>query len=231
MTLIIGLTGGIASGKTTATDAFRALGVPVIDADEISHVLTAAQGKALPEIALEFGADVIGTNGLKRELMREIVFSDPKKKEQLEAILHPMIKKEIFEELKKVSGADYVILSIPLLVESGRWKDAVARVVVVDVPEDEQISRLRFNRHMSEEEARAIIESQASRKERLAAADDVISNVGTIDDLTEAVAELDAKYLAMARAKKPKLSGFPCPEPVFLGKGPARFYPEKNRCL
>lgn len=202
MTLIIGLTGGIASGKTTATDAFRALGVPVIDADEISHVLTAAQGKALPEIALEFGADVIGTNGLKRELMREIVFSDPKKKEQLEAILHPMIKKEIFEELKKVSGADYVILSIPLLVESGRWKDAVARVVVVDVPEDEQISRLRFNLHMSEEEARAIIESQASRKERLAAADDVISNVGTIDDLTEAVAELDAKYLAMARAKK-----------------------------
>ena len=199
MTLIIGLTGGIASGKTTATDAFRALGVPVIDADEISHVLTAAQGKALPEIALEFGADVIGTNGLKRELMREIVFSDPKKKEKLEAILHPMIKKEIFEELKKVSGADYVILSIPLLVESGRWKDAVARVVVVDVPEDEQISRLRFNR---EEEARAIIESQASRKERLAAADDVISNVGTIDDLTEAVAELDAKYLAMARAKK-----------------------------
>ena len=113
-----------------------------------------------------------------------------------------MIKKEIFEELKKVSGADYVILSIPLLVESGRWKDAVARVVVIDVPEDEQISRLRFNRHMSEEEARAIIESQASRKERLAAADDVISNVGTIDDLTEAVAELDAKYLAMARAKK-----------------------------
>ena len=202
MTLIIGLTGGIASGKTTATDAFRALGVPVIDADEISHVLTAAQGKALPEIALEFGADVIGTNGLKRELMREIVFSDPKKKEKLEAILHPMIKKEIFEELKKVSGADYVILSIPLLVESGRWKDAVARVVVVDVPEDEQISRLRFNRHMSEEEARAIIESRASRKERLAAADDVISNVGTIDDLTEAVAELDAKYLAMARAKK-----------------------------
>ena len=209
MTLIIGLTGGIASGKTTATDAFRALGVPVIDADEISHVLTAAQGKALPEIALEFGADVIGTNGLKRELMREIVFSDPKKKEKLEAILHPMIKKEIFEELKKVSGADYVILSIPLLVESGRWKDAVARVVVVDVPEDEQISRLRFNRHMSEEEARAIIESQASRKERLAAADDVISNVGTIDDLTEAVAELDAKYLAMARAKKAYTVGFP----------------------
>ena len=202
MTLIIGLTGGIASGKTTATDAFRALGVPVIDADEISHVLTAAQGKALPEIALEFGADVIGTNGLKRELMREIVFSDPKKKEQLEAILHPMIKKEIFEELKKVSGAAYVILSFLLLVESGRWKDAVARGVVVDVPEDEQISRLRFYRHMSEEEARAIIESQASRKERLAAADDVISNVGTIDDLTEAVAELDAKYLAMARAKK-----------------------------
>ena len=202
MTLIIGLTGGIASGKTTATDAFRALGVPVIDADEISHVLTAAQGKALPEIALEFGADVIGTNGLKRELMREIVFNDPKKKEKLEAILHPMIKKEIFEELKKVSGADYVILSIPLLVESGRWKDAVARVEVVDVTEDEQISRLRNTRQMSEEEARAIIESQASRKERLAAADDVISNVGTIDDLTEAVAELDAKYLAMARAKK-----------------------------
>ena len=102
MTLLIGLTGGIASGKTTATDAFRALGVTVIDADEISRELTGPGGKALPDIALAFGPDTIGVRGMKRGLMRETVFSEPAKLKKLESILHPLIKREIFEQLKKL---------------------------------------------------------------------------------------------------------------------------------
>lgn len=202
MPLIIGLTGGIACGKTTATDAFKALGVPVIDADEISRALTAPNGKALPEIAVAFGADVIGAHGLKRTLMRETIFSDPAARAKLEGILHPMIKREIFEELKKVT-APYVILSIPLLLESGRWREAVSRIVVIDCPEEEQVNRLVYERHMSEDEARAIIATQASRDERLKAATDVIENTGTVEDLTKAVAELDRKFYTLAMEKRP----------------------------
>ena len=201
MPLIIGLTGGIACGKTTATDAFRALGVPVIDADEISRALTAPSGKALPDIAVAFGADMIGAHGLKRTLMRETIFSDPAQRAKLEGILHPMIKREIYEQLKKVT-APYVILSIPLLLESGRWKEAVARIVVIDVPVEDQVNRLVYDRHMSEDEARAIIETQISREERLKAATDVIENTGSVADLTRAVSELDRKFYAMALEKK-----------------------------
>ncbi len=201
MPLIIGLTGGIACGKTTATDAFRALGVPVIDADEISRALTAPGGKALPDIAVAFGADMIGAHGLKRTLMRETIFSDPAQRAKLEGILHPMIKREIYEQLKKVT-APYVILSIPLLLESGRWKEAVARIVVIDVPVEDQVNRLVYDRHMSEDEARAIIETQISREERLKVATDVIENTGSVADLTRAVSELDRKFYAMALEKK-----------------------------
>ncbi len=201
MPLIIGLTGGIACGKTTATDAFRALGVPVIDADEISRALTAPGGKALPDIAVAFGADMIGAHGLKRTLMRETIFSDPAQRTKLEGILHPMIKREIYEQLKKVT-APYVILSIPLLLESGRWKEAVARIVVIDVPVEDQVNRLVYDRHMSEDEARAIIETQISREERLKVATDVIENTGSVADLTRAVSELDRKFYAMALEKK-----------------------------
>ena len=193
MTMIIGMTGGIACGKTAATDVFRALGVPVIDADEISRELTGPGGKALPEIAVAFGADMIGTQGMKRDLMREIVFSDPRAKEKLESILHPMIKREMFEQLKGIK-APYVILSVPLLLESGRWADAVKRVLVIDVSEDEQINRLVYDRHLGEEQARAIIETQISRDKRVAAADDLIDNSGTLEDLEEKVKGLHQFY-------------------------------------
>lgn len=199
MTYLIGLTGGIACGKTTATDIFRQLGVPVIDADVISRQLTAKDGQALPAIALEFGADMIGTLGMKRDLMRETVFSDPQAKAKLEAILHPMIKKEIFEQLK-ATKAPYVILSIPLLIESGHWVKAVQRVLVVDVPEEEQINRLVYDRHLGEEQARAIMDTQASRDERLAAADDVIDNSGSLEALEARVKALHEQYLDLAQA-------------------------------
>ena len=198
--MIIGLTGGIACGKTAATDVFRKLGVPVIDADEASRALTGPGGKALPEVALAFGADMIDAQGMKRDLMRDIIFSDPHAKEKLEGILHPMIKREMFEQLKTVK-APYVILSVPLLLESGRWADAVKRVLVIDVSEDEQINRLVYDRHMSEEQARAIIDSQISRDKRIAAADDLIDNSGTREELEEKVKGLHAFYLKMAEGE------------------------------
>lgn len=200
MTMIIGLTGGIACGKTAATDVFRKLGVPVIDADEASRALTGPGGKALPEVALAFGADMIDAQGMKRDLVRDIIFSDPHAKEKLEGILHPMIKREMFEQLKTVK-APYVILSVPLLLESGRWADAVKRVLVIDVSEDEQINRLVYDRHMSEEQARAIIDSQISRDKRIAAADDLIDNSGTLEELEEKVKGLHAFYLKMAEGE------------------------------
>lgn len=198
--MLIGLTGGIACGKTAATDVFRKLGVPVVDADEVSRALTGPGGKALPEIALAFGADMIDAQGMKRDLMRDIIFSDPKAKEKLESILHPMIKREMFEQLKTVR-APYVILSVPLLLESGRWADAVKRVLVVDVTEDEQINRLVYDRHMSEEQARAIIDAQISRSKRVAAADDLIDNSGTLEELEEKVKGLHQFYLKMAEGE------------------------------
>lgn len=200
MTMIIGLTGGIACGKTAATDVFRSLGVPVIDADEISRALTGPGGKALPDVALAFGADMIDAQGMKRDLMREIIFSDPRAKEKLEAILHPMIKREIFEQLKAVK-APYVILSVPLLLETGRWADAVKRVLVIDVSEDEQINRLVYERHMSEEQARAILDCQISRDKRVASADDLIDNSGTLEELAEKVQGLHKFYLKMAEGE------------------------------
>lgn len=198
--MLIGLTGGIACGKTAATDVFRKLGVPVIDADEVSRALTGPGGKALPEVALAFGADMIDAQGMKRDLMRDIIFSDPKAKEKLESILHPMIKREMFEQLKAVK-APYVILSVPLLLESGRWADAVKRVLVIDVTEDEQINRLVYERHMSEEQARAIIDAQVSRADRVAAADDLIDNSGTLEELEEKVKGLHQFYLKMAEGE------------------------------
>lgn len=200
MTLIIGLTGGIASGKTTVTDEFRRLGVPVIDADEISRELTGPNGKALPEVAMAFGSDVVGVRGMKRDLMRETVFADPAARKKLEGILHPLIKQEIFAQLK-TTKAPYVILSIPLLVESGHWAQAVGRVLVVDVPADEQINRLVYDRHLGEEQAKAIIETQASRAERLAQADDVIDNTGPIEEVEAKVKSLHEKYLSLAQQK------------------------------
>ena len=136
---------------------------------------------------------MIGTQGMKRDLMREIVFSDPRAKEKLESILHPMIKREMFEQLKGIK-APYVILSVPLLLESGRWADAVKRVLVIDVSEDEQINRLVYDRHLGEEQARAIIETQISRDKRVAAADDLIDNSGTLEDLEEKVKGLHQFY-------------------------------------
>lgn len=192
--LVVGLTGGIGSGKSAAAEEFARLGATVVDTDAISHELTAAGGAALPEIEKEFGRRVIGTDGaLDRARMRERVFADPAARRRLEGILHPMIREVSRQRIATATGP-YVVHVVPLLVESGEYARRVDRVLVVDVPESVQVERVR-TRGLDDEQIRRIIASQASRAQRLAAADDVIDNTGTLDALKARVRALHQKYL------------------------------------
>jgi dephospho-CoA kinase len=192
--LLVGLTGGIGSGKSAAAEEFARLGATVVDTDAISHELTAAGGAALPEIEQVFGRGALGDDGaLDRRRMRERVFANPAERRTLEGILHPMIRDESRRRIAAAAGP-YVVHVVPLLVESGEYGRRVDRILVVDVPEGVQVERVR-SRGLSEEQVRRIIASQASRAERLAAADDVIENTGSLDALRERVRALHEKYL------------------------------------
>jgi dephospho-CoA kinase len=192
--LVIGLTGGIGSGKSTVADEFAKLGAAIVDTDVIAHELTGSGGLAVAQIRKTFGDAAIGPDGaMDRKRMRERVFSDPAAKRVLEGILHPMIRAESAGRIASTGGR-YVVHVVPLLVESGDYRSRVDRVVVVDCPEEEQVARVRA-RGLSDAEARAILAAQASRAERLAAADDVIDNGGTRDALRTQVAALHQKYL------------------------------------
>ena len=195
---VVGLTGGIGSGKSAAAEEFARLGATVVDTDAIAHELTAKGGAALPEIERVFGADAIGEDGaMNRRNMRERAFSDPHARRQLEGILHPMIREESTRRIRSASGR-YVVHVVPLLVESGEYGRRVDRILVVDAPEEVQVARVR-GRGLSEEAARAIIRTQATREARLAAAQDVIENSGTLEALRARVAELHQKYLQFIR--------------------------------
>ena len=199
MSLVVGLTGGIGSGKSAAAAEFERLGATVVDTDVIAHELTAAGGSALPEVERIFGAAMIGESGaMDRAKMRERVFADPAARTALEALLHPMIREESQRRIAAARGP-YVIHVVPLLVESPDYRSRVDRVLVIDVPEALQIERVRRRSGLSEDEVRAILAAQASRAERLAAADDVIENRGTIDELRQQVAALHRKYLAYGK--------------------------------
>jgi dephospho-CoA kinase len=196
--LVVGLTGGIGSGKSAAAEAFAALGASVVDTDAIAHELTQAGGAAMPHIASLFGEAFVAQSGaLDRVKMRERVFSDPAAKLALEKLLHPMIREESSRRIAAAKGP-YVLHVIPLLVESKDYKVRVQRVLVVDCPEEQQIERVRTRSRLSEDEVRAIMRTQASRAARLAAADDVIDNSGAIDALRKQVSALHGKYLKMA---------------------------------
>ncbi len=197
--LKIGLTGGIGSGKTTVTELFSSLGIPIIDADLIAREVTAPGQPALPEISRLFGGQIVDNSGqLKRRELREIIFSNPEKRQQLEAILHPLIRQRILEKSSDAShNAPYCILSIPLLLEN-HWQSAVERVLVIDTPVQQQLQRTMLRDHIDEKSARAILGSQMSRQDRLQAADDTIENSGSIDDLQEKVQQLHLKYLKLA---------------------------------
>jgi dephospho-CoA kinase len=200
MRFVVGLTGGIGSGKSAAAEEFERLGATVVDTDAIAHGLTQAGGKALAEIERVFGADVIGDSGaMDRSKMRSIVFADPAAKKALEALLHPMIREQS-QQLIAAAPGPYVIHVVPLLIESAGYKNRVDRVLVVDAPEALQMERVRARSGLAEDEVRAILAAQATRTERLAAADDVIDNRGTIDALRKQVAALHRKYLEYSKA-------------------------------
>lgn len=195
----VGLTGGIGSGKTTVANMFAARGAAVIDTDQIAHELTRPGGIAIPAIAAQFGSDFIASTGaLDRARMRDAVFADPAAKHRLEAILHPLIRSECERAAQQAQGP-YLILVVPLLVESGNWKQRVSRVLVVDCPEQQQIMRVMDRNGLSEAQVRAIMASQATREQRLAAADDVLSNTEETAALEPQVERLHALYCHMAQ--------------------------------
>lgn len=198
--LRIGLTGGIASGKSAAADAFAALGVPVLDADLIAREVVEPGQPGLARLVAEFGDDLLDDRGrLDRRALRTRVFADPAARRRLEALLHPAIWARL-EARSAAAGGPYQVLVIPLLVESGA-AHTVDRVLVVDCAIETQVQRLRDRDGESEAGARAMLAAQASREDRLAAADDVLVNDGTPQELVQKVTELDRSYRALAAAR------------------------------
>jgi len=200
MRLVIGLTGGIGSGKSAAADAFEKLGATVVDTDAIAHALTGPGGAAVAEVARQFGKAFVDASGaMDRKRMRDLVFSDAEEKQRLEALLHPLIRAESERRIAAAAGP-YVIYVVPLLVESAGHRERVARVLVVDCPEALQLSRVRQRSMLPEAQVKRIIASQIKRERRLAAADDVIDNSGDLAALHKQVGALHEKYLALAGA-------------------------------
>ncbi|MEV4779954.1 dephospho-CoA kinase [Burkholderia sp. LMU1-1-1.1] len=191
----IGLTGGIGSGKTTVANMFAERGASIVDTDLIAHSLTAPGGPAMPAIIAEFGPEFADAAGaLDRARMRQLVFADTGAKARLEAILHPRIRDGALAAGAAATGS-YVIYAVPLLVESGTWRSRVARVLVIDCREEVQIARVMARNNLPESQVRAIMAAQASRAQRLAAADDIIENNDGIAALRPQIDRLHALYM------------------------------------
>ena len=200
---VVVLTGGIASGKTVVSDLFSEQGVPVIDTDVIARQVVQADSPVLQRIAAEFGSDFLDTErNLNRRKMRDAIFSDPEKKDRLESIVHPAIAAEALRQVS-IRSEPWCLLVVPLLAESGRytWID---RVLVVDVSESIQIERVMARDNISRQQAQAILLAQAGRRKRLALADDVIDNSGSLDELNSKVKALCQKYTALAAEHQEK---------------------------
>jgi dephospho-CoA kinase len=196
--LLIALTGGIASGKSAVASIFASLGVPVLDTDQIARDVVEPGSPTLNELIRVFGKEILGHGGrLDRAHMRQRVFNDPAQREQLEAIMHPAIREELARQ-SQAAGGEYQVHVIPLLVETGRSR-VYDRVLVVDSSEEEQIKRLMARDSTDREHAARILAAQASRDERLAAADDVIVNMGSVEELPRFVQTLHKNYSLLAR--------------------------------
>ena len=195
--LVIGLTGGIGSGKSTVAEMFATLGVPVIDMDHIARQVVEPGQPALAQITQEFGSNVLDADGcLNRRKLRELIFDSTEKRRRLEAILHPLIRQETQQQISELDAA-YCIIVIPLLLESNQHS-LVDRILVVDVPEALQITRTMQRDGISAVEVQNILAAQMDRNSRLAAADDVIDNSAGLEQIRTRVTELDHQYRRLA---------------------------------
>lgn len=202
--LIIGLTGGIGSGKSTVSHYFESLGIPVIDADVITRELVTPGQPALQEIVQQFGSQLLAADGtLDRAQLRQQVFENEKERKKLEAILHPKVRDSMRQQITALHNSNtppaYCILSIPLLVESG-WTDLIQRVLVVDTSPAQQRQRASQRDGLSAEQINAVIRSQVDRDTRLAAADDIIHNDADIRAMLTQIDTLHQRYLQLARS-------------------------------
>ena len=199
MRYCIGLTGGIGCGKSQAADMFAALGAGIVDTDVISRELTGPRGRAMPAIAAAFGREYVLADGsLDRARMRSHVFTDPHARAKLESILHPLIRATAREQIA-AAREPYVLLVVPLLLETGAYRDLIDRVLVVDCDEQQQIERTAKRSGLSEGEVRAIMQAQLERRERLCRADDVLLNDSDINSLRVQVESLHHRYVSAAR--------------------------------
>jgi dephospho-CoA kinase len=196
---LVGLTGGIGSGKSTVADMFAELGVRIIDTDLISRQLTQAGGKAIPAIRETFGNGVIDAEGaLDRAAMRELIFSRPDEKKRLEAILHPLILAQTKQQAASPTDTPYTLVVVPLLFENQRYSDWLHRVITVDCPEETQIRRTIQRSHLNEAAVRAIMAQQLSREARLTLSDEKILNNGSLDDLRTQVIGMHRRLSVLA---------------------------------
>jgi dephospho-CoA kinase len=196
---LVGLTGGIGSGKSTVAEMFAMLGVRIVDTDVISHQLTQSGGAAIPAIRDAFGLQLINAQGaLDRGKMRELVFGNPAEKQRLETILHPLIFFQTRQLASSPTEAPYTLVVVPLLFESGRYADWLQRVITVDCPEEAQIARTTQRSKMDEPAVRAIMAQQLAREARLALTDEVILNNGSLDNLKTQVVGIHRRLSALA---------------------------------
>jgi dephospho-CoA kinase len=198
--LVVGLTGGIGSGKTEVSDAFARLGIEVVDTDALAHELSAPGTQGFAAIRAEFGEYFISPKGeLDRGALRRMVFADPVARARLEALLHPLISEQARTSIAAWKGA-YGVVVVPLLLERGGLLPLIDRVLVVDCPESEQVRRVTTRSGLTEAEVRAIMATQLERAARLARADDIVDNSGPATDIAPQVARLDRRYRELAGA-------------------------------
>ena len=202
MAYVVGLTGGIGSGKSAAADEFGRLGATLVDTDAIAHHLTRRGGAAMQQIRELFGDGVVAADGsMDRKKVREMVFADPAARARLEGVLHPLIREESARLVQGAAGP-YVVLVVPLLIESAGYRNRVHRVLVVDCDAAAQLARVVARSGLAPQEVKRIIAAQVSRAERVAAADDIIDNSGTLAALQQQVSSLHLRYLDLAHAEQ-----------------------------
>lgn len=200
--LVVGLTGGVASGKSAASEIFSQLGAPIVDTDLIAREVVAPGQPALAEIEQVFGAEMLTATGeLDRAALRARIFANPDLRTTLERILHPRIRALTEQRIERLDKP-YCVVVVPLLIESG-MVDMVDRILVIDTPESEQIQRVQGRDGITREEAERMLKAQASRAERLARADDVIRNDGSLESLRTAVEALHRQYLDPGATRSP----------------------------